>query len=58
MGGRRKASDAHPLAILTREVALVLGGQNPNTPEYQIYPPVIDTLVTGMTLGTSPEAPT
>ena len=29
-------------------MALVLGGQNPITLEYQIYPPPIDTLVTGM----------
>ena len=26
----------------------MLGGQNPITLEYQIYPPPIDTLVTGM----------
>ena len=25
------------------------GGQNPITLEYQIYPPTIDTIVTGMT---------
>ena len=35
-----------------RGVALVLGGQNPITLEYEIYPPPIDTLVTGMTLAT------
>ena len=34
--------------IPSRGVALVLGGQNPITLEYQIYPPPIDTLVTGM----------
>ena len=32
-----------------REVSLPPGGQNPITLEYQIYPPTIDTLVTGMT---------
>ena len=34
----------------SRDVALLLGGQNPKTLEYQIYPPStsIDTLVTGM----------
>ena len=31
-----------------REVSLPPGGQNPITLEYQIYPPTIDTLVTGM----------
>ena len=31
-----------------REVSLPPGGQNPNTLEYQIYPPTIDILVTGM----------
>ena len=35
-----------------RGVALVLGGQNPITLEYQIYPAPIDTLVTGMSLPT------
>ena len=42
--------DAHSLASRdhpTRRVALVLGGQNPISLEYQIYPPAIDTLVTG-----------
>ena len=35
----------------SRDVALLLGGQNPISLEYQIYPPstFIDTLVTGMT---------
>ena len=31
-----------------REVSLPPGGQNPITLEYQIYPPTIDTIVTGM----------
>ena len=31
-----------------REVSLVPGGQNPISLEYQIHPPTIDTLVTGM----------
>ena len=31
-----------------REVSLPPGGQNPITLEYQIYPPTIDSLVTGM----------
>ena len=48
----REACAAHPPAsreyIPSRGVALVLGGQNPITLEYQIYPPPIDTLVTGM----------
>ena len=30
-------------------MSLLAGGQNPITLEYQIYPPTIDTLVTGMT---------
>ena len=34
--------------IPSRGVALLLGGQNPITLEYQIYPPAIDTLLTGM----------
>ena len=29
-------------------MSLLPGGQNPITLEYQIYPPTIDTLVTGM----------
>ena len=48
----REACAAHPPASReptpVRGVALVLGGQNPITLEYQIYPPPIDTLVTGM----------
>ena len=48
----REACAAHPPTsreyIPSRGVALVLGGQNPITLEYQIYPPPIDTLVTGM----------
>ena len=31
----------------------MLGGQNPITLEYQIYPPPIDTLVTGMALASA-----
>ena len=31
-----------------REVSLLPGGQNPIALEYQIHPPTIDTLVTGM----------
>ena len=30
-------------------MSLLAGGQNPITLEHQIYPPTIDTLVTGMT---------
>ena len=51
----REASSTHPPASRentpSRGVALLLGGQNPKTLEYQIYPPStsIDTLVTGMT---------
>ena len=41
--------------IPSRGVALVLGGQNPITLEYQIYPPPIDTLVTGMGVGAAEE---
>ena len=37
-----------PLTHPSRGVALPLGGQNPISLEYQIYPPAIDTLVTGM----------
>ena len=48
----REACAAHPPTSReptpVRGVALVLGGQNPITLEYQIYPPPIDTLVTGM----------
>ena len=48
----REACAAHPPASReptpVRGVALVLGGQNPITLEYQIYPPPIDALVTGM----------
>ena len=36
--------------------ALPLGGQNPISLEYQIYPPAIDTLVTGMGGGVVPAA--
>ena len=49
-------SSTHPPASRentpSRGVALLLGGQNPKTLEYQIYPPStsIDTLVTGMLL--------
>ena len=50
----REACAAHPPTSReptpVRGVALVLGGQNPITLEYQIYPPPIDTLVTGMVL--------
>ena len=59
VGGRRKPSDGLPTAfrrpptgqeghLPPREVSLPPGGQNPITLEYQIYPPTIDTLVTGM----------
>ena len=34
-----------------REVSLPPGGQNPITLEYQIYPPTIDTIVTGLSVG-------
>ena len=50
----REASSTHPPTSRentpSRGVALLLGGQNPKTLEYQIYPPstLIDTLVTGM----------
>ena len=50
----REACAAHPPTSReptpVRGVALVLGGQNPITLEYQIYPPPIDTIVTGMAL--------
>ena len=36
-----------------REVSLPPGGQYPITLEYQIYPPTIDTLETGMSAATS-----
>ena len=45
--GRTLSKEPTPV----RGVALVLGGQNPITLEYQIYPPPIDTLVTGMLRG-------
>ena len=55
----REACAAHPPASReptpVRGVALVLGGQNPITLEYQIYPPPIDTLVTGMIIPTDEE---
>ena len=48
----REACAAHPPTSReptpVRGVALVLGGQNPITLEYQIYPPTIDTIVTGL----------
>ena len=51
----REACATHPPTSReptpVRGVALVLGGQNPITLEYQIYPPPIDTLVTGMGRG-------
>ena len=53
----REASSTHPPTSRentpSRGVALLLGGQNPKTLEYQIYPPStsIDTLVTGMAVG-------
>ena len=57
MGG--EACAAHPPTSReptpVRGVALVLGGQNPRTLEYQIYPPPIDTLVTGMGVGAAEE---
>ena len=52
----REASSTHPPASRentpSRGVALLLGGQNPKTLEYQIYLPStsIDTLVTGMAI--------
>ena len=53
--GAREASTTHPPAsrenIPSRGVALLLGGHNPITLEYQIYPPTIDTLVTGLERG-------
>ena len=53
----RKASDALPptrrAPVPLREVSLPPGGQNPITLEYQIYPPTIDTIVTGMVLTTT-----
>ena len=43
-------SAAHRGHLPPREVSLPPGGQNPITLEYQIYPPTIDSLVTGMVL--------
>ena len=47
-GGRPSQGFRRPPTSSTREVALVLGGQNPIALEYQIYLPAVDTLVTGM----------
>ena len=52
-------SSTHPPASRentpSRDVALLLGGQNPISLEYQIYPPStsIDTLVTGVAADTA-----
>ena len=47
-GGSRRSPTRQEGYLPPREVALVHGGHNPITLEYQINPPAHDTLVTGM----------
>ena len=61
-GGRQRASDAHPSARGdwgppggwegVGSLPTLTHRQSPITLEYQIHPPTIDTLVTGMALAT------
>ena len=47
-GGLRQSPASKDASLLARGVALMPNGQNPISLENQIYPPAIDTLVTGI----------